>query len=533
MRKLFLLLIFFALSFNLVGQETVKKGVIRKIEKEYKSNFKKAKKTGWDVVIPPDEAPEVVEIYSMDAEIHNWGELALLPEAVRARIRKECTGRGVFKIFDTGADLDHTYLQKGKRPGSNYSGSPNLLDYHGHSTHVTGIIAGRGFGIAWDLIDLGLWEYEAVKYLDDSGRGTWPGLANAIQTEDIENEELVGLGLDVVINGSFSGGSSKNQAIEEALRASRGRGVYYCFSAGNDNGDVNYPANSEYGMAIGSLNSNFTRSSFSSYGPELWLAKPGGSIKSTYKDQTFADKSGTSMAAPFATGISAIALSRWPGKFKGDQAKLQNYLGALASDLGDPDRDDYYGWGVNYILSILDNDPDTISDPIPPEICDNGYDDDKDGLVDCDDPDCLESDYCLGLPPSKEERVITFDFDNPLSIRWRANNETVLKSFYFSIKAEVTTKYWSDVAYTRTRDLLVNHFANRSYSIIQDGDAYDMAYYVALFFHIIEDDSGVRIVEVDGRDEYGNPVKRLKADLQRRASQAAMIKSGEISTTKN
>lgn len=38
--------------------------------------------------------------------------------------------------------------------------------------------------------------------------------------------------------------------------------------------------------------------------------------------------------------------------------------------------------------------------PVPQEICDNGIDDDGDGLVDCDDPSCGGTDICPDLPTS-------------------------------------------------------------------------------------------------------------------------------------
>lgn len=51
------------------------------------------------------------------------------------------------------------------------------------------------------------------------------------------------------------------------------------------------------------------------------------------------------------------------------------------------------------------DDPDCAEDPYclpPPENCANGIDDDGDGLIDCDDPDCKESRLCLPGPSKKK-----------------------------------------------------------------------------------------------------------------------------------
>ena len=46
------------------------------------------------------------------------------------------------------------------------------------------------------------------------------------------------------------------------------------------------------------------------------------------------------------------------------------------------------------------------------EICDNGIDDDADGLTDCDDDDCVDSAPCLGIPVEICDNGIDDDFDD-------------------------------------------------------------------------------------------------------------------------
>jgi hypothetical protein len=36
-------------------------------------------------------------------------------------------------------------------------------------------------------------------------------------------------------------------------------------------------------------------------------------------------------------------------------------------------------------------------EPMPIEFCDDQVDNDEDGAIDCDDPDCVEDPSCVGL----------------------------------------------------------------------------------------------------------------------------------------
>ncbi|MBU1536396.1 hypothetical protein KKF84_13805 [Myxococcota bacterium] len=54
------------------------------------------------------------------------------------------------------------------------------------------------------------------------------------------------------------------------------------------------------------------------------------------------------------------------------------------------------------LVDCEDPDCDEAADcVISGEICENGIDDDKDGSIDCDDEDCMESQYCLLLSCSR------------------------------------------------------------------------------------------------------------------------------------
>ena len=121
-------------------------------------------------------------------------------------------------------------------------------------------------------------------------------------------------GIDI-INNSWSSGVQFDiidDAIDNALINGRnGLGTIMVFAVGNDNSSpVSYPANYHPDiLAVGSITSSGSKSSFSNIGEELDIVAPGSSILSTGLNNSITTKSGTSMAAPHVVGIAALILS--------------------------------------------------------------------------------------------------------------------------------------------------------------------------------------------------------------------------------
>src|SRR5207237_9938368 len=69
---------------------------------------------------------------------------------------------------------------------------------------------------------------------------------------------------------------------------------------------VLYPAAYSNAIAVASTEADNSRSSFSTYGPEVDLAAPGSNIYSTYRGGGYGYMSGTSMATPHVAGVAAL-----------------------------------------------------------------------------------------------------------------------------------------------------------------------------------------------------------------------------------
>lgn len=329
-----------------------------------------ALKGGADFVLDPIEQVPVGKTSRLTiAAQTNWGKDYLLTAALQERIRNECKFPVTVKVYDTGQS-EHFALKQGQIPGRNYTTDASVNDGNGHGTHVAGIVAGDEIGLCDLLVDKGLLKHKAVKILSDGGSGSFDWVKNAVAGERSEDLAIIQGGGFVVCNGSFGGGTALVPNVEAELQKSTDAGVVFLFAAGNTGtSGVNYPGNGKYSIACASLDQNLSRSSYSTMGVEVWAAMPGRNINSTYKGNTWASLSGTSMATPFLTAATAVAYSKWGSKIK-NLATLRAYLAWCAKDLGTAGRDPETGFGVDLISNILDRDPANTpglpSDPPPP-----------------------------------------------------------------------------------------------------------------------------------------------------------------------
>jgi len=251
-------------------------------------------------------------------------------------------------VIDTGIDLKHPDLKANIKGGYNAINplkSPN--DDNGHGTHVAGIIAALDNDIG--IIGVGPQiDLYAIKVLNANGSGY---LSDVIEGLDW----AVNNGMQVV---NMSLGTSQDvPSFHEAIINVYNAGVTIVAAAGNTGGSVVYPAAYPEVIAVSATDQNNQIASFSSRGPEIDLSAPGVSIYSTYKNQSYATLSGTSMAAPHVTGAAALIIDTKKCDLNLDNictpAEVKQRLEQTALDLGDSGKDNLYGSGLVNVYNAL------------------------------------------------------------------------------------------------------------------------------------------------------------------------------------
>lgn len=183
------------------------------------------------------------------------------------------------------------------------------IDRNGHGTHCAGVIGAlhNTIGIRGVMADV---KILPIKFLSDSGRGD---TADAILSIDY----AIARGAHVMSNSW--GGGGRSEALFEAISRANDAGIAFIAAAGNSraNNDTraSYPANYELPnvISVGAMDGRGRRSSFSNYGQNsVHVFAPGSDILSTVPRGGYRNLSGTSMAAPFVSGIVGLLLAEEP-----------------------------------------------------------------------------------------------------------------------------------------------------------------------------------------------------------------------------
>lgn len=146
-----------------------------------------------------------------------------------------------------------------------------------------------------------------------------------------------------VINMSLAG--PPNTVLETATATLVERGVIIVAAVGNGGpkADPSYPAAYPGVIAVTAVDASDKVYRRAGQGPHVDLAAPGVEVWTAASISGAKAKTGTSFAAPFVTAAAAAALDLQPDL---DAKTLIAELATSARDLGDPGRDDVYGFGL-------------------------------------------------------------------------------------------------------------------------------------------------------------------------------------------
>ncbi|MDR1427164.1 MAG: S8 family serine peptidase [Bifidobacteriaceae bacterium] len=231
--------------------------------------------------------------------------------------------RTVVAVLDGGFDVNHADLDDTITAGWDFgSGDDDVAPAPGcpdHGTHVAGIIgaeANNGIGVTgvnWNV------ELLVQKVAPDNCKATGGQLAEAISASIAAGARI--------INISYAGYGTRSWKAAEALEEAFENNVAVVAAAGNLGSDrPMYPAAYErtesfssvfypdrvYNtdvLAVGAMDSPTQRRGSSNYGDWVQFWAPGTEIKSTVAGGAVGDRSGTSMAAPFVSGLASLIVS--------------------------------------------------------------------------------------------------------------------------------------------------------------------------------------------------------------------------------
>lgn len=180
-------------------------------------------------------------------------------------------------------------------------------DCHGHGTHVAGTVASTSYGVAKSATVV------PVRVLRCDGRG--------VSSDVVRGLEWIAQAHPALSPGvvNLSIGGPRDTAVNSAVAALVARGLTVVAAAGNDAVDAcsTSPASAPAAVTVGASTRDDARASFSNWGPCLDVFAPGELIESTSRTSGSALASGTSMAAPHASGVAALVLGADPSASPG------------------------------------------------------------------------------------------------------------------------------------------------------------------------------------------------------------------------
>ncbi len=280
----------------------------------------------------------------------------------------------IVAVVDSGVDLNHedlagNTLAGGPEGSKNFTTGGYVIKADSHGTHVAGTIAAvnnnrKGVcGIAGGNAATGEGGVKIMscQIFGDNGGDTPSALKWGADHGAVISQNSWGYVVDTNEDGTISAdeleraknlkiGSSEKAAVDyfikyagcdnsgNQLSDSPMKGGVVIFAAGNDGLLYGAPANYEAVIAVGAMDADGKRASFSNYGDWVDIAAPGTAVRSTVPGG-YDNMQGTSMACPHVSGVAALVVSYFGGPgFTADMLKERLLNGANKSVLPDGSR---------------------------------------------------------------------------------------------------------------------------------------------------------------------------------------------------
>ncbi|MEI4768827.1 S8 family serine peptidase [Psychrobacillus sp. FJAT-51614] len=243
----------------------------------------------------------------------------------------------IVAIIDTGVDYNHPFLKDRMVAGYDFvDNDTDPMDVHFHGTHIAGIVA--------DTTPPNV-KIMPIRALNEKGNGYDLHVSKGIRYAVDNGAE--------VINLSFSG-DTYSAILASAIKYALSKNVPIILAAGNESIDTkhSYPASEDNVIVVSATDKNDIIASFSNNGSSIDISAPGVDIVSTIPGGQYGSVSGTSMAAPFVSGI--VAMMKLENSSRNVQ-QIELLLKKYVDDKGEQGWDPIYGEGIVNVKHFEEN----------------------------------------------------------------------------------------------------------------------------------------------------------------------------------
>ena len=250
-----------------------------------------------DADVRASSAAQQAETSAETTEVafRSWGAAQMGFSAYVQYARQFGSGSATVAVIDSGVYRHSLLTSRIREGGHDYidNDDDSTNDLNGHGTRVAGIVADC-------TQDVPVYIYP-IRVLDSDGNGKLSNVINAVL-------EATRTGVDV-INLSLST-FAESDILESAIRSAVAAGITVVVAAGNyatDTAEILPAKMCDAGViVVGSADAGGTRSSFSDYGASVDVYAYGRDISSCSRSGGYVSDSGTSMAAPHISALSAM-----------------------------------------------------------------------------------------------------------------------------------------------------------------------------------------------------------------------------------
>lgn len=266
------------------------------------------------------------------------------------------------------------------REGLNFAGPCPASKDCQHGTHVAGIAAGddptdpalHGVAKGANIVSLVPSSFRPIDGCDDVPCVIFPDPAVAAALLFSYNRRAT-LGIRAVnMSLGIGSGTCRNRPYAPIVLQLRRKGIAVVAAAGNEANDPGYvpgiagPACLPSIISVGASDESDNIEAFSQFGPDLDLLAPGDDIESAVPGGAYADKDGTSMAAPHVAAAMVLLASHNPTSDvdRNEETLKQNGVAVL-----DPRNGLTFPrlrLSQGFLSSVTPNAPDAVQVPASP-----------------------------------------------------------------------------------------------------------------------------------------------------------------------